>query len=58
MRKLPLKLKKWSTKEDFSLHKLQIQILKKGITLLKEGCIISYSTCSLNPIKNEAVSPK
>ena len=55
MRKLPLKWKKWSTKEGFSLHKLQIQILKKGITLLKEGGIISYSTCSLNPIENEAV---
>ena len=55
MRKLPLKWKKWGTKEGFSLHKLQIQILKKGINLLKEGGIISYSTCSLNPIENEAV---
>ena len=55
MRKLPLKWKKWSTKEGFSLHKLQIQILKRGINLLKEGGVISYSTCSLNPIENEAV---
>ena len=55
MRKLPLKWKKWSTKEGYSLHKLQIQILKRGINLLKEGGIISYSTCSLNPIENEAV---
>ena len=55
MRKLPIKWKKWSTKEGFSLHKLQIQILKKGINLLKEGGIISYSTCSLNPIEDEAV---
>ena len=55
MRKLPLKWKKWSTKEGYSLHKLQIQILKKGINLLKEGGIISFSTCSLNPIENEAV---
>ena len=55
MRKLPLKWKKWSTKEGYSLHKLQIQILRRGINLLKEGGIISYSTCSLNPIENEAV---
>ena len=55
MRKLPMKWKKWSTKEGFSLHKLQKQILKKGIDLLKVGGVISYSTCSLNPIENEAV---
>ena len=55
MRKLPMKWKQWSTKEGFSLHKLQLQILKKGINLLKIGGIISYSTCSLNPIENEAV---
>ena len=55
MRKLPMKWKKWSTKEGFSLHKLQLQILQKGINLLKPGGIISYSTCSLNPIENEAV---
>ena len=55
MRKLPMKWKKWSTKESFSLHKLQLQILKKGINLLKIGGVISYSTCSLNPIENEAV---
>ena len=50
-----MKWKKWSTKEGFSLHKLQLQILQKGINLLKPGGIISYSTCSLNPIENEAV---
>ena len=55
MRKLPNKWKNWSTKEGFSLHKLQVQILKKGISLLKEGGVISYSTCSLNPIEDEAV---
>ena len=53
--KLPMKLKKWNTKESFSFHKLQLQILKRGINLLKLGGIISYSTCSLNPIEDEAV---
>ena len=55
MRKLPLKWKNWSTKQGYSLHKLQIQILKRGINLLKVGGVITYSTCSLNPIEDEAV---
>lgn len=55
MRKLPHKWKNWSTKDSFSLHKLQIQILKRGINLLKVGGSIIYSTCSLNPIEDEAV---
>ena len=55
MRKLPHKWKNWSTKDSFSLHKLQIQILKRGINLLKVGGYIIYSTCSLNPIEDEAV---
>jgi multisite-specific tRNA:(cytosine-C5)-methyltransferase len=32
-----------------------LQILKRGIELLKVGGKISYSTCSLNPIENEAI---
>ena len=55
MRKLPHKWKKWSPKDSFLLHKLQLQIINKGISLLKPGGTIVYSTCSLNPIENEAV---
>lgn len=55
MRKLPNKWKHWGTKDSFSLHKLQIQILKRGLHLLKVGGSIVYSTCSLNPIEDEAV---
>ena len=33
----------------------QTQILKRGLELLKVGGKIVYSTCSLNPIENEAV---
>lgn len=37
------------------LHPLQYQILCRAITLTKIGGYILYSTCSLNPIEDEAV---
>ena len=54
MRKLPNKWKNWSTKDAYSLHKIQLQILKRALTLLKVGGTMIYSTCSLSPIENEA----
>lgn len=38
-----------------SLHSLQLQILIKGLKMLKVGGRMTYSTCSFNPIENEAV---
>ena len=55
IRKIPQKWGQWSTKESQALHPLQIQILKRGIELLKVGGKLTYSTCSLNPVENEAV---
>jgi len=55
IRKIPSKWQSWNTKDSQSLHPLQIQIFRRGIELLKVGGLISYSTCSLNPIENEAV---
>lgn len=55
MRKLPHKWRNWTPRDSLSLHKLQLQIIKRGISLLKVGGTIVYSTCSLNPIENEAV---
>ena len=55
IRKIPTKWAKWHTKDSQSLHPLQIQLLEKGIELLKVGGKITYSTCSLNIIENEAV---
>lgn len=54
-RKLPIKWAKWHTSDGVSLHPLQLAILMKSVNLLKRGGLIVYSTCSLNPIENEAV---
>lgn len=55
IRKLPIKWRKWNVKDGQGLHSLQIQIFRRGVQVLKEGGIICYSTCSLNPIEDEAV---
>ncbi|KAJ9448254.1 Multisite-specific tRNA:(cytosine-C(5))-methyltransferase trm4b [Diplonema papillatum] len=45
----------WSTNYSLSLHPRQVQILLRGLDCLKVGGILVYSTCSLNPIEDEAV---
>ena len=46
---------KWQPGLGLGLHKLQLQILRRGIELLAPGGILVYSTCSLNPVEDEAV---
>ncbi|SBS79830.1 tRNA m5C-methyltransferase, putative [Plasmodium ovale] len=45
----------WNPINAYNLFQLQVNILKRSIELTKEGGHIVYSTCSLNPIENEAV---
>ncbi|CAH0475822.1 unnamed protein product [Peronospora belbahrii] len=55
IRKNPLIWKTWSPKNGIALHPLQLQIAKRGASLLKIGGHMCYSTCTFNPLENEAV---
>mmetsp|Transcript_7603 Transcript_7603/g.14383 ORF Transcript_7603/g.14383 Transcript_7603/m.14383 type:complete len:565 (+) Transcript_7603:70-1764(+) len=48
-------LPNWVPSIGNSLHELQLSILKRSIQLLKVGGVVAYSTCSLNPVEDEAV---
>ncbi|SCU99888.1 LANO_0F04192g1_1 [Lachancea nothofagi CBS 11611] len=45
----------WGTASGLGLHTVQLNILKRGLNLLKKGGRLVYSTCSMNPIENESV---
>lgn len=47
--------KKWTTLNSLQLHGLQLRIATRGVEQLAEGGRMVYSTCSLNPVENEAV---
>jgi 16S rRNA C967 or C1407 C5-methylase (RsmB/RsmF family) len=55
IRKIPSKWRKWKVKDGQDLHPLQINIFRRGAQLVRPGGFICYSTCSLNPIEDEAV---
>ena len=46
---------KWRPSSGRSLHSLQYDLLSRAIELTKPGGRVVYSTCSLDPIENEAV---
>ncbi|KAK9470633.1 S-adenosyl-L-methionine-dependent methyltransferase [Dipodascopsis tothii] len=45
----------WTVQNGIGLHQIQLNILNRGLNLLAPGGRLVYSTCSLNPIENEAV---
>ncbi|KAF2020834.1 cytosine-5--methyltransferase NCL1 [Aaosphaeria arxii CBS 175.79] len=54
-RKNPNVWQKWTPRDGLGLHGLQLRILFRGLQLLKKGGRLVYSTCSMNPVENEAV---
>ncbi|KAI4317290.1 hypothetical protein L6164_025171 [Bauhinia variegata] len=55
LRKAPDLWRKWNTGMGNGLHSLQVLIAMRGVALLKVGGRMVYSTCSMNPIEDEAV---
>ncbi len=46
---------KWKPWAGRSMHRLQRDLLKRGAMLLRPGGLLVYSTCSIDPLENEAV---
>lgn len=55
LRKNPDIWLKWNQGHALNLHGIQYRIARRGAELLDVGGRLVYSTCSLNPIENEAV---
>jgi 16S rRNA C967 or C1407 C5-methylase (RsmB/RsmF family) len=45
----------WTPNVSNSMHGLQLRILLRALELAKVGGVVCYSTCSMNPIEDEAV---
>ncbi|CAO1637495.1 unnamed protein product [Parajaminaea phylloscopi] len=55
MRKNPGIWQDWNMNNGMGLHSLQLRILLRGLNALRPGGRLVYSTCSLNPLENEAI---
>jgi len=55
LRKHPALWDKWKPKDALDLHHRQYTILCRGLDLLRPGGRLVYSTCSFNPVEDEAV---
>jgi hypothetical protein len=54
IRKSPDVWRKWKPTLGYSLHRMQVKVALRAAKLLAKGGKMVYSTCSLNPIENEA----
>ncbi|KAI9882366.1 MAG: hypothetical protein M1823_005889 [Watsoniomyces obsoletus] len=54
-RKNPNVWKDWNPGNALALHSVQVRILVRALQMLKVGGRVVYSTCSMNPVENEAV---
>lgn len=55
LRKAPDIWRRWTPDMGIGIHRLQRQILERGLDILKPGGRLVYSTCSMNPLEDEAV---
>ena len=46
---------KWTPSNGLGLHATQVRILVRALQMLKVGGRVVYSTCSMNPVEDEAV---
>eukprot|EP00494_Astrolonche_serrata_P029521 UN29788 len=54
VRKSPDIWKKWKVLTGNCLHQVQLKVTRRAVQLLKPGGYLVYSTCTFNPIENEA----
>ncbi|PKX93909.1 tRNA (cytosine-C5-)-methyltransferase [Aspergillus novofumigatus IBT 16806] len=47
--------REWGPANALGLHATQVRILVRALQMLKVGGRVVYSTCSMNPVENEAV---
>jgi tRNA (cytosine34-C5)-methyltransferase len=45
----------WHPHNALALHPVQYRILRRGLEMLAVGGRLVYSTCSMNPVENEAI---